>query len=265
MQPIGCMDVEPEPSHGVPCQGLFRKTDVSGSTMPIAAHLEGVSFSVTGVVCHALHLRLLLLLARDMEVNPGPTCSGFSKSIRCDTTPIVSSTFQWHFHRTCSRLTRSQNGIHGFVCFFCSGGAAALPSTATVTSTSVLPRHCLLCHTNIRHGIRPIMCKQCSHLALRKCSGVFRCVANPSWLFPACSLPTTCITIHQLRVLQCNCDFLATKFLELADVFERYRIDVALLQETKLDQEVPTQQIPGFYSVRRDRDTSCTRHHRAVA
>ena len=45
--------------------------------------------------------------------------------MRCDDTPIISSTCLQHFHRTCSRFTRSQKGIQGFVCFFCSWDAAA--------------------------------------------------------------------------------------------------------------------------------------------
>ena len=139
-------------------------------------------FSVTGIVNPGLNLRLLLLGAGDIELNLGPTCSGCCKSIRCDTTPIVCSTCQRHFHRTCSRLTLSQNGIQVF--FFCSGGAAALPSTATVTSNSVLPHRCLLRHTKIRHDIHPIMCQQCSHLAHKKCSSICSCVANPIWLCP---------------------------------------------------------------------------------
>ena len=44
MQLTGCMDIEPEPSHGVPCKGLFRKADEADSTMPRAAQLEGGSF-----------------------------------------------------------------------------------------------------------------------------------------------------------------------------------------------------------------------------
>ena len=64
--------------------------------------------------------------------------------------------------------------------------------------------------------------------------------------------------LHQLCVLQWNCDSLATKFHELADVLERNRIDVALIEETNLGQEDPTPQIRGFNSMRRDRDGSGT-------
>ena len=122
---------------------------------------KAVDFSVTGVVSPAQHLHLLLLRAEDIEQNPGPMLSGCSKSIRCDTTPILCSTCQRHFHITSSHLTQSQKSFQGFIC---SVGAAALPPTATITSNSVLPRRCLICHTKIRHGIRLTMCQQCSHL-----------------------------------------------------------------------------------------------------
>ena len=54
------------------------------------------------------------------------------------------------------------------------GDAVALTFTATVTSNSINRRQCLLCHTKISHGIRPIMYQQCSNLAHRKFSDIFR-------------------------------------------------------------------------------------------
>ena len=78
-------------------------------------------FSITCVVNPTLHPRLLLLRAGDMELNPGPTCSCCSKSIRCNTTSIVCSTCQRHLYINYIRLIRSQKDIQGFVCFFCSG------------------------------------------------------------------------------------------------------------------------------------------------
>ena len=44
MQPTGCMDIEPEPSHGVPCQSLIQNTNESDSTTLRAARLDGGSF-----------------------------------------------------------------------------------------------------------------------------------------------------------------------------------------------------------------------------
>ena len=74
-------------------------------------------FSVAEAVSPALHLRLVSF-GRGIELNPRPPCCSYSMPIRCDATSIVCSTCQRHFHRTCSRLTQSQKGIQGFVCYF---------------------------------------------------------------------------------------------------------------------------------------------------
>ena len=150
IQQTGCMDIEPEPYRGVPSQSLLQKTDESGSCIPRAVHLEGDSFFCYRGYKPCPTPPATAIRAGKIKLHPGSTCSGCSKSIRCDTTPIVCSTCQQHFHRTCSHLiTRSQKGIQGFICFLCSGGDVALPSTATVTSNSALPRRCLLCRTKI--------------------------------------------------------------------------------------------------------------------
>ena len=149
MQPTGHKDIEPEPSRGVPCLGLFRKTDDWLDRTQSCAHGRRQFFSFTRVVDPALHILLLSLWTGDIKLNLGPTSSGCSKSIRCDTTHIVCSNCQRHFHRTRSRLTRSQKDIEGLARFFSSWGAVALPPTATITSTSILPCRCLLHHTQI--------------------------------------------------------------------------------------------------------------------
>ena len=183
---------------------FYRRPTNPARPYPELHTRKATVFSITGVVEPALHLWLLLLRAWDIKVNPGHTCSGCNKSIRCDATPIVCLICQQHFRRTCSHLTWSQNGIRGFVCLFCSGGAAALHSTANVTSSSVLPCRCLLCHAKISRGIRPIMCRQCPYLAHRKCCGISSCVANPSWLCSTCSLPTTSIPTQPMMAMTNN-------------------------------------------------------------
>ena len=138
---------------------------------------------------HPKHHRLLLLLAVDIEPNQRPICSGYNKSICCDVTAIVCPSCQRHFQRTCSRHTRSQKRIQSIVCLFCPGGAAALPLTTTVNSTSILWHRCLLCHATIWLDFHAIMCQQCPNVAHRKCSGISRYVTNPFWLCPVCCLP----------------------------------------------------------------------------
>ena len=168
MQLSGCMDIETEPSRGLPYQGIFQKTEEFGSTIPRFVHLEGGIFS-----CH-----------RGMEILPYTSdyCSfghGTSIYIRDPHVPVVLSQCAVIPHSSSSTPARGtstepavsssdRNGYSRLRLLLLFRGAAALPSTATVTSNSVLPRRCLLCHTKIRHGIRPIMCQQCSHLVHRK-------------------------------------------------------------------------------------------------
>ena len=79
---------------------------------------------------------------------------------------------------------------------------------------------------------------------------------QPSAVMPNSSHAQSCATprlaLHQLRVLRWNCESMAAKFRELAEVLERYRNDVAFILETKLGQEDPTPRINGFEAVRRD-------------
>ena len=192
MLPTGSMDIELDLLIASRVKAFSRKPMNQARPYPDLHAWMAAVFSVTRVVGSAIH-HLQPLRAGYIELNPRPTCSGSSKSVCCDTTHIPCTTCQRHYHRTYCRLTRSQKGIQGFVCFFCSGDVAALPSTATVTSNNVLPRRCLLRHRKIRHGIRPIMCQQSFHLAHRKCSGISRYMDKLSWLCPACSLPTTSI------------------------------------------------------------------------
>ena len=73
-----------------------------------------------------------------------------------------------------------------------------------------------------------------------------RSPCNPMTYLPSTLCPT-----------KNNCDSLATKLLKLAINLEGHRIDAA-----KLGQEDLNPQIPGFDSVRQDRDGSGTRQHR---
>ena len=65
-------------------------------------------FLTTGAAHPALHLRLLLLRAGDVEVNPGPVCSGCTGTIRVGSHPIICTQCQRLFHGYCNGLTRDQ-------------------------------------------------------------------------------------------------------------------------------------------------------------
>ena len=102
-------------------KALFGRQTIAASPYPELRTWKAADLSVIWVVRPALHLRLLLLRDGDIGLNPGPTCSVRSKSIRCDTTPIHCSSCQRHIHRNCCRFTQSQRGIQGFVSFLCFG------------------------------------------------------------------------------------------------------------------------------------------------
>ena len=189
-----CLIVSVFPSRDVPCQGLSRKTGESSSTIPRAAHLKvGNLFLSPGL--HTLPYTSGNSSLGHGTSNPTrdpllPVAASF-----CAMTPHPSSARPASGNSTDPAISSPdlKKGVQGFVCFFCSGGAASLPSTATVTSNSVLPRRCLLSRAKIRHGIRPIMRQQCTHLAHRKTSCIPCSVDEKYWLCPACSLPTTSI------------------------------------------------------------------------
>ena len=134
------------------------KTFSGRPTKPVLSYPELRTWITPNTVCHrgCMPSRTHPVAAssgKGLELNPGPTCYGCSMSTLCDTTQIVCFASQRHFHRIYSRLTRTEKSIQGYVSIISSRDAAALPSTATVNSTSLLPCWCLLCHTKIRHGI----------------------------------------------------------------------------------------------------------------
>ena len=59
-----------------------------------------------------------------------------------------------------------------------------------------------------------------------------------------------------LVILQWNCDYLATKIDELENLVGREKVDVVMIQETKLGVADRTPNLLGFTAVRRDRKGS---------
>ena len=79
----------------------------------------------------ALLLRLLLLRAGDVEVNPGPVCSGCTGTIRVGSHPIICTKCQRLFHGYCNDLIRDQQkSPQGFVCGS-TNGSTIQPSQLT--------------------------------------------------------------------------------------------------------------------------------------
>ena len=115
--------------------------------------------------------------------------------------------------------------------------------------------------TNYLHPYQPMMAK----LTHTQAPTILPPTTNMNCLFFQSVLPsvvtsnfphaqshvTSHPTFHQLCVQQWNHDSMDIKLHELAVILKRCRIDIALIQETKLSQEDPTQQIPDINSGKR--------------
>ena len=69
--------------------------------------------------------------------------------------------------------------------------------------------------------------------------------------------------LRELKLMQWNCDGLATKRDELEEVLKREKVQVVMLQETKLGQRDDTPRLDGYTAIRKDRSGSGTTGHRA--
>ena len=127
----------------------------SGPTHPACA-MGGAQphFSMTGAAHPALHLRLLLLRAGDVEVNPESVCSGCTGTIRVGSHPIICTQCQHLYHGHCNGLTRDQQKRpQGYVCGACgrTSGSTIQPSQITRSQ----PNNTFFCQTNIAVSNHP--------------------------------------------------------------------------------------------------------------
>ena len=127
----------------------------SGSTHPACA-MGGAQppFSTTGAAQPVLLLRLLLLRAGDVEVNPGPVCSGCTGTIRVGSHPIICTQCQRLFHEYCNGLTRDrQKSPQGYVCGACGSTNGSTIQPWQITRSQ--PNNTFFCQTNIAVSNHP--------------------------------------------------------------------------------------------------------------
>ena len=101
-----------------------------------------------------LHPRLLLLRAGDVEVSPGPVCSGCIGTIRDGSHPIICTQCQRLFHGCCNGLIRyRQKSPQGHACGACgsTNGSTIQPSRKTRSQ----PNNTFICQTNISVSNHP--------------------------------------------------------------------------------------------------------------
>ena len=78
-----------------------------------------------------------------------------------------------------------------------------------------------------------------------------------------CYLPQKVTKINALKVLQWNCDGIATKRDELEEFLEDRKVRVALILDSKLGAQDATPKIRGYTAYRKDRERSGTTGPRA--
>ena len=140
----------------------------------------------------------------------------------------------------------------------------AIPTNAT----------CPECQGRLTHARRPLVCHLCCRGFHLKCAKETRSALEKlrdsnTWTCVTCQttlnhLPPSDVRVNtssklrakRLTLLQWNCDYLATKIIELRELVSRAAVDVVVLQETKLGEEDPTPSLPGFEAIRRDRPGS---------
>ena len=231
-----------------------------------------------------------LLQSGDVERNPGPVGGGACHSCgnlpRAGTSPLrcvggcgrVS-----HRKFDCSGLRRAAQGQGTWRCPPCSGASVNPPSaqpSVTATAGSLGGRkalRCPVCSVPVRPHRLPLICSVCGlgHHRKRECSGLTRDEAtwwaqHGMWKCTRCKAAPTSDSSTQpgtrivdrrvdltkraaLRVLQWNVDGIHTSVADLRQLLKEEKVDVCLVQESKLSARGPTPRIDGFASVRRDR------------
>ena len=141
---------------------------------------------------------------------------------------------------------------------------------------------CLKCGAGVPPCRRPLRCSKCSRAVHKKCSGLTRCqweddAMSSAWQCDRCDTssrdtpvssaspniaraggrtPAEFISRGCLRILQWNADSVALKLPELESFLVAHRVDICLLQESKLRAGRSTPRLSGYTVLRRDRTTS---------
>ena len=203
------------------------------------------------------------------------------KKFRTNLSPIICSVCERGSHASCSGLQRGEiaklKKSGKWICSPCSGDTP-IPN---IGQEKDLPKgKCLQCKGAIREGVRRARCLECQQLSHRGCTGLTKSAMDPvlnsnNWMCNRCTtriqfpqnLPDTDILAgkHEpkftggaksLRIMQWNADGINTKIAELNHFVKEHKIDVVIIQESKLTENKPTPKLYGYAAVRSDRPGS---------
>ena len=198
--------------------------------------------------------------------------------------PVVCTQCQCGYHQKCSKLNRYSvaKTKDAWKCPRCENPACSDDSNGTAappepTARTKLP--CLKCKKPVRpNHVTCITCKKVCHQG-KRCSGLSTrgareaAVKGNFWQCHICvkksnqpdeppksqddihekSEPKTTMESKPIRILQWNAEGINTKMEELRVFLQDYKIDIAMIQESKLTSPKASPAIKGFALVRGDR------------
>ena len=152
-------------------------------------------FCVTKGVNPAYDPWIFLIVAGDVEQNPGPVCVVCSRGVRAGQTPLrcAGCGVECHRQRACSGLSRGAQSVGRWHCAVCLQGMSGVAADVDVrlardrtgsegTVSAGVPRRaapvgrCCACQAGIRSGTTPLVCSGCGSSCHRQhgCSGLSR-------------------------------------------------------------------------------------------
>ena len=245
------------------CSGLNREEQRAGKTWRCQEH---------GGDC-----------PQPQSINPTPQsadgpCFICKKRFSANISPLICRLCSGGAHASCSGIDRwnvtklRRNGK--WECQVCIG---EIDPSVNSQSEDLPKGRCDKCPRAICKGVRRAKCCTCSQLFHRSCTGLTKDSMDPvlnsnNWSCQKCcskgSHPSTlpipetpnekhepnhCGPTGSLRILQWNADGLNPKIAELRDFVGSHKIDVAMIQETKLTTNKATPDLNGYTAIRADR------------
>ena len=240
----------------------------------------------------AFDSRFLLILAGDVEENPGPKiqqkrrCYPCSKTIRVDHDDVKCCSPGCHniSHKSpkCTRISRYKPKDNWICDDHNTNIAAAQAPEAESDTAPRKKRYCSQkgCGIICKKGSGEFQCNKCLRYFHQDCTGLSRAARadikarKAEWTCPKCedeanvvppSIPTfieesiesagstSGTTKDTLRIIQWNADTISTKALELQDRLVKDDIDICLIQESKLSENSRTPRFQGYVGIRADR------------
>jgi ribonuclease HI len=241
----------------------------------------------------AVFLPLLLLRAGDVEKNPGPgVCKACNVAFRGGQVPLTCGKCGGSYHvvEKCSGVKRSASDKlrkdgGNWDCKKCKDGKEEKDDEVRTQGTNgeELKEICKECKRKMKAARIITICKECHGYYHNSCAKVTRAqlegeVSRGIWVCEKCMKTEKLVKIRGemkagdgkeqlkqggkmvgerkdgLRILQWNADGIWNKARELEEMMYRWKIDIAMVQESKLRENQKTPTFRGYTVIRKDRE-----------